>query len=1152
MQFTKLRLVGFKSFVEPMEFIIEHGLTGVVGPNGCGKSNLVEALRWVMGENSYRNMRASGMDDVIFSGSATRPPRNSAEVTLYLDNSDYSAPLAFNGAGELQVSRRIEREAGSVYRINGKEVRVKDVQLLFADQSTGARSPSMIGQGRVGELIQAKPQVRRALLEEAAGISGLHSRRHEAELRLRAAEGNLERLGDIVTELTSRIERLKRQARQAGRFKVLSANIRKTEAGLFYLRWSQAKAQEAEAETMLCAATVTVAEKVGIQIRAAHVQAHGKDSLPALREEAARVHAAHQRLILAAKALEEEQGRSSARQSELVRRLEQLARDIAREEALLKDNVDILRRLADEEEELRRDGAMDVQREEEFSVRLEALEKQHAASERILSEQMAGQAVLHADHAQIRRQIEEYTVRQKKLEDGLAAADETIAALTHEISQIADMDALRGQVAELEQAVDAEEREIVAAEEAVAHARTHKTGARAAADKTRDALPGYEAEARTLKKILSAFISGSYAGVVENIEVEKGYEVALGAALGNDLEAALDSRAPVFWQEITGGGDDPGLPEGVVSLADVVRGPAALHRCLAQVGVIDAQRGAVLQKRLEVGQRLVSRDGAMWRWDGLTVRADAATVAALRLAQKNRLAELEMLMQAAEITRQQALDKLYGAEEAVRLAEEAERAARNTVRATRNRLDEVRKNLVTLERLAGERISRRDALKESYERFCADREENAARLQEIAARLDTLPPIDTGTEEIDFLRRRLAEERAAVMQERAACEALRHKVDARALRFDMIDKERRGWQARVSDVEAQLAELRARHAEAAAETKQQATVPDDLETRKKMLLDEIVKTGTCMQEVADRLAKAEETQAALDRSATDAIQALASAREGRIRAEERLNAAVGRRTDIETLIAENLVCPPHETMKLAGFAVGNNIPAVDVLERNLEWLRIERERLGAVNLRAEEESKELAGRYDAMVIERDDLVEAVRKLRLAIQNLNREGRGRLLNAFEKVNSEFQRLFTRLFDGGMAELQLVESDDPLDTGLEVVACPPGKKPQTITLLSGGEQALTAMALIFAVFLANPAPVCVLDEVDAPLDDYNVERYCNLMDEMAASTQTRFIIVTHNPITMARMNRLFGVTMGERGISQLVSVDLQTAEEMREAS
>ena len=362
MKFSRLRLLGFKSFVEPSEFVIERGLTGVVGPNGCGKSNLVEALRWVMGESSYKNMRASGMDDVIFSGSGTRPARNTAEVTLFLDNVDRTAPAAFNDADELQVSRRIEREAGSVYRINGKEARARRAASVRRP-STGAHSPSMVGQGRIGELIQAKPQARRALLEEAAGISGLHTRRHEAELRLRAAEQNLERLDDVVGELESQIEKLKRQARQASRFKNLSADIRKAEATLLHLRWTLAKAHEAEAQSALSSATSVVGERASAQMNAAKEQAIGAHRMPELRDAEAAAAAAYQRLSIAKSQIEEEAARVERRRAELDRRLEQLDADIAREEQMVRDNADVLQRLDAEEATLNQENASSLERE---------------------------------------------------------------------------------------------------------------------------------------------------------------------------------------------------------------------------------------------------------------------------------------------------------------------------------------------------------------------------------------------------------------------------------------------------------------------------------------------------------------------------------------------------------------------------------------------------------------------------------------------------------------------------------------------------------------------------------------------------------------------------------------------------------------------
>ena len=381
MEFNKLRLLGFKSFVEPTEFAIESGLTGVVGPNGCGKSNLVEALRWVMGENSYKNMRASSMDDVIFSGSGNRPSRNMAEVALFLDNETREAPAAFNDADELQVSRRIEREAGSVYRINGRDVRAKDVQLLFADVSTGARSPSMIGQGRIGELISAKPQARRALLEEAAGISGLHSRRHEAELRLRAAETNLERLDDVIAQLDTQLDSLKRQARQANRYRNIAGDIRRAEATILHLRWAAAQAQLAFAEQTLQTATVSVGEAALVQTEAAKAQAIIAHRLPELRRKEKEAAAALQHVLVARNQLDEEVKRIARRREEMESRATQLQADITREENLVAENSDIIAHLEREEKQLRGETEGSGDRESETRSRLETATAELAESE---------------------------------------------------------------------------------------------------------------------------------------------------------------------------------------------------------------------------------------------------------------------------------------------------------------------------------------------------------------------------------------------------------------------------------------------------------------------------------------------------------------------------------------------------------------------------------------------------------------------------------------------------------------------------------------------------------------------------------------------------------------------------------------------------
>src|SRR5690606_29720826 len=761
MKFSRLRLLGFKSFVDPGEFVIERGLTGIVGPNGCGKSNLVEALRWVMGESSYKNMRASGMDDVIFSGSATRPARNTAEVTLFLDNSDRSAPASYNDADELQVSRRIERESGSVYRINGKEARAKDVQLLFADQSTGARSPSMVGQGRIGELIQAKPQARRALLEEAAGISGLHTRRHEAELRLRAAETNLERLDDVVGELGSQIESLKRQARQANRFKALSADIRRAEAALLHLRWSQAKMQEGEAQSALAQATSAVGDMAQAQMNAAKAQAVGAHKLPELREAEARAAAALQRLSIARTQLDDEGERLRARRAELIKRLEQLSADIAREEEMMRENADILARLDEEEQELIASAEESGERDQELHALFQEAEIRLQDSENALSGVTAERAEAAAERVQIERALKETRDRRDRLAAQMEAIERDIASVAEQIGGLFDPAEKRIVVDRCAEALATAEEMVASAEELVANAREAEAASRQPLSEARTELNRIETEAQTLARILNAGETGQFPPVVEELRVEKGYEVALGAALGEDLDAASDERAPVYWAYNPAANADAALPEGVTPLDRLVEGPQQLRRRLAQVGVVSDGDGKRLQALLQPGQRLVSKAGALWRWDGYTASADAPTPAAQRLAQKNRLAELEQEAVAARKRAEQAEQDVQRTEAGVREAIERERVARDQWRANQRKLDEAREALAAAERAAGQLATRRAGLEDSKAHLEENLEEAQMRIAEAEDRLSEMPDMDAISERLAALSSEVMADRAA-------------------------------------------------------------------------------------------------------------------------------------------------------------------------------------------------------------------------------------------------------------------------------------------------------------------------------------------------------------------------------------------------------
>lgn len=1153
MRFEKLRLIGFKSFVEPTEFLIERGLTGVVGPNGCGKSNLVEALRWVMGESSYKSMRASGMDDVIFSGSATRPSRNSAEVSLFLDNSDRTAPAAFNDADQLQVTRRIEREAGSAYKITGKDARAKDVQLLFADQSTGARSPSMVGQGRIGELIQAKPQARRALLEEAAGISGLHSRRHEAELRMRAAENNLERLDDVVSELESQIDSLKRQARQANRFRALSREIREAEATLLHLKWTRAKAAEAENQSALSTATAAVAEQAQVQMEAAKAQAIAQKALPPLREKEAAAAAGLQRLTIARDQLDAEADRLAARRREYEQRIEQLSGDVEREQRLIAENVEILARLADEESRLVAEDDGTDDKEAKLRQAVEEAQAKLGQAEEELAQLTAQKAEASALRVQLERRIRETKERVERLETQKKKLATDLAEISAHIAQLANPAQKQAVVEAADLAIVSAEAAAADAEKATIAARESEQGLRPDLQTARNALNTLETEARTLAKLINATGSDLFPAVIEQINVDKGFEAALGAALGDDLDVPVDDAAPVHWADAAISADDPALPEGADPLSGHVRGAGKLARRLAQIGVVDDEAaGDALRSQLKAGQRLVTRDGALWRWDGLTAAADAPTAAAQRLAQKNRLAELDTEIVEATKSLRMIEARISESETATRQAAEAENTARSTLRDAQNHARTAREELAAAERAAGDISRQRAVMEEQASRVEGDLSEAANVLQEAERALAAEPDISAMDVALEALRTKVSTLRAKFAEVRATHQGLARETELRRARLSAIAAERGSWKARADNAERQIATLQQREAETRAALAEIEGTPDELSARKRELIRQIETASAERSKAADVLASAETDARTADKMATDCIAALSGAREDRARIEERLVAASQRRSDIEQRIMETLNCAPHEAFGLSGLASDAPLPEIDPLERKLDKLKIERERLGAVNLRAEEEQTELIERHSMIVSERDDVIEAIKELRSAIGSLNKEGRERLLVAFEEVQSHFTRLFTHLFGGGTAELQLIESDDPLEAGLEIVARPPGKKPQTMTLLSGGEQALTAMALIFAVFLTNPAPICVLDEVDAPLDDHNVERFCDLMDEMTRQTDTRFVIITHNPITMARMDRLFGVTMAEQGVSQLVSVDLVEAEELREAS
>ncbi len=1149
MKITRLRLLGFKSFVEPTELLVERGLTGVVGPNGCGKSNLLEALRWAMGETSYKSMRGTAMEDVIFAGSEARPARNTAEVTLFIDNSARTAPAEFNDSDALEVTRRIEREVGSAYRVNGKDARARDVRLLFEDAATGARSPALVRQGRIGEIVNAAPQERRRVLEDAAGIAGLHSRRHEAELRLNATEANLARLSDLIGQLSSQLQALRRQARQAQRYREISGKIREVEALQHHLHWVGACAHVEQEEASFQEALSAVAKETKTEGEALRQQAEAAEKLQPLRdEEAARAAVLH-RLSVERDALEREEARAKARQAELETRLAQASRDLAREEEHIAEAEGMLRGLGEEGRRLKAASSGDHQEPQlrdaaaKAKATLEAAEQALREATTVLAEARAKRGRLEGEKAESEDRI-------AKLEAQAGELEEQLAEHEAESGSEKKLAGLTGGLAELSAAVEKLEAELQAAEAAEEKARFDEAKTRALAASAKLVNQEVETELATLIKLLGA--THDWSPIVEEIKITSGYEQALGAALGDDLDAASDETAPSHWRLTGASGNDPKLPEGATPLSKFVKGPGVLARRLQQIGVVDAGAGRGLQASLKPGQRLVSKDGDLWRWDGYSIQAGTASAAGARLVERSRLQALKTEVVKAQAHAAEAEAELQAAASKAETAQLKTKALRQEAKEAHIELDRTRDAIAAAEHEAQASSKALGALAEALARTRAASDEGQAQGARVATALLALASLAGLEAALEAAQAKAAASRQAAARAEATLEGFEREVHLRQERMEAIGAEEELWRKRIANAREQILTLRAREEETSADLAALANLPAEIEQRRTKLFDAIAAAERERAKAGDDLVLAETALKGREKALREVQERLAAAREARARSEARLESARERRGEAARAIRDQLDCAPEACLALAGLKQGAAIPPLAEVEARLLKLKGDRERLGGVNLRAEEEEAELSAQLEEMEREKADVEEAILRLRQGIANLNREGRKRLLEAFDAVNVHFGRLFKTLFGGGSAELRLVDSDDPLESGLEIFACPPGKRPQSLTLLSGGEKALTALALIFAVFLTNPSPICVLDEVDAPLDDANVERFCLLMEEMAKETDTRFLIITHHPLTMSRMSRLFGVTMSERGVSQLVSVDLDTAERLRDAS
>ena len=1126
MKIARVKLTGFKSFVDPVELQIMTGLTGVVGPNGCGKSNLLEAIRWAMGEGSPKSLRGAGMDDVIFAGTATRPQRQFAEVSILAERDD----------NEVEVTRRIERGAGSAYRINGRDARARDAQLLFADAATGAHSPALVSQGKIGAIIAAKPTERRAMLEEAAGISGLHVRRREAEIRLKATEANLARVAELVAEMEARSSVLRRQARSAERYRKVSDAIRISEGRLIFARWRDAAAAAQAARMSATIAENSVTAAAEAQRVSAALCRNAAERLAALRgaAQAARDESSDARHALAA--AEGELRAIETRIAALSVERDRLAADRDREGDLARDAGEALARLADEREALvGRIASADKRRAE---CAAQVVNTETAAGEADLAlanatvqaaERGAERRVADAAVAAARGQVDRAD-RERALVLSERTALISIARVeANEASVRARMADAESELAEAIAVLDAAEggREAAAAGLAAAQSAKSETAAVLAAfvSETRALMPAREAK-----------------GALGLVSATRGYEAALAAALADDLVADVGrtSTASRRWAGAEIQTTDPQLPPGS-ALSDHVTAPVELARRLAQIVVVENDDGPTLA----VGQRLVTRGGKLRRWDGFVSEGTGAADAE-RLVRRNRLTEIDAALPVARTVAEAA----GAAVDTRRATLDNAAQALSSARASRDASDAaLRVTLRDVDRAAAAVERARAALVQSADRITsldADLLASQAELADAEARRAALPADDQNLQ-LTRLEAAARTARDSVIAARSQLAALEAALEADRARKAAAVLEAESWRTRSGKASKRVEDMARRTAALEAEAEALADAPDAAvrAMRRAIAVSEdaaaLGETALMAERAAEDVLREREAEA------TRVGEALSAAREERAGAIARAENQELRRVELGRVSGERFECPPPVLPERLGFDA-KAVEDTTTESKRLETLTSERERLGPVNLVAEQELAALDSSRDHNATEMAELTEATHRLRGSIGSLNREGRLKLRAAFDAVDNHFRNLFCTLFSGGEAHLEMIDSDDPLDAGLEIMAQPPGKKLTSLTLLSGGEQALTAVALIFALFLTNPAPLCVLDEVDAPLDDANVERFCDLLDLMTRTTDTRYLIVTHNAVTMARMHRLYGVTMVEKGISRLVSVDLVGAQDL----
>ena len=1141
MKFKSVRISGFKSFLEPTEILINDGLTGVVGPNGCGKSNIVEAVKWVMGENSARQMRGDEMDDIIFAGTSERPARNFAEVSIKLDNSERKAPANFNHLEEIEISRKIEREKGSIYRVNSKQVRARDIQLIFADNGTGARSSGIVSQGRIAQIIDATSEDRRIILEEAANIKGLHNRRHEAELKLNGANENLNRLMDIEQTYQDQLIELEKQGRKAARYRSVGDRLRKAEATLFLTLLNTAENEFNDFKKHLDIAKENV-NKGQINV-SKHTKAKQEilDELPEFKKLETKKITVLQSLNITKIRLEEEKSSAKTTLNNTLNQISQIETDIQREVEIKQDAKKTLLSLFAEEEKLKSESTNFLTKKTDALKLVKDLKAKTEEANTKLSTITSEIYSIKSDKSDLEKRISVLTDKIKNSEFQISEfnskEDEQVLKKNNQ-----QLSKLKQILRNKNQNLLSNKQELIKLEEKEVKLSDQKSN-------TDQNFNVINAELNSLSSILGDDTLNKNS-LEKNINNIGNLEKAIGSVLGETLLAPIHFDQNHFlkntyWRNDLKTKFSTELPKGAITIISEIKKNSILDIALIGVGIVkDEETAYDLQKNLSFGQALTTSKGGLWRWDGFVQPQGVQNGYSERLQQIAKLKLLQNKLPA--VTKEQKIIESKIDENQLGISK-----CKRDIIELESQISELIKNSNTLEltnsKLDAKLLSSKVLLKEHLDITKISQKELVGLKNQLNNSIN-LPSLLADELKIrniaDQCRNELADAMASEQQ-------IKTHESFQARNLMQINNQSENWKKRENEASMRLMSLQDRLKKLKDDQKKLTSLPDDFEKREEDLNKQIDEAVQDKNIASDKLVHTETNLHNIEKLEREAEQKVTSFREEMIKVDASLNLARTKIQNIEARVFEKLRINTDKLLEIVGFNEKNNLNvSIELLERTVQRLINERESLGAVNLRAEEEMKEMKEKIETMSSERIDLELAIEKLRTGIFELNKEGRQRLKDSFNDVNKNFKDLFQKLFGGGDAELKLVGSEDPLKAGLEVLASPPGKKMQLLSLLSGGEQALTAISLIFSVFLCNPAPICILDEVDAPLDDTNVGRFCDLLNKIVAETNTYFMVVTHHRLTMAKMDRLFGVTMEQKGISRLVSVNLEEANRIRD--